>query len=148
MLEVPAETVYTNLKAIALAAETDLLAGADPHTMDALLDLALQFRSKLYMVRVSDNCVNRALRISHKPAHLTSIFKNLNTEFRCIEGEDVADTLTRFVRSYAIRNLAMVLHRYSALERWFVVSETKEMAFASSIPLLIIPEKLVGDAVV
>lgn len=141
LLVIPEGTRFTPIKAIALANESDLPASADPHVLDTLHELAQTFRSKLFITRVVNQQFDKAYEISRKPARLNYLFRDLNPAFKCIEGEDTTQALTRFTKHYDIDVLAIMPHKYSLVERWFIISVTREMAFASSVPLLVLPEK-------
>jgi Universal stress protein UspA and related nucleotide-binding proteins len=141
LLVIPEGTRFSKIKAIALANESDLPTSTDPHSMDALHELAKTFHSKLYLARVVNQHFDKAYEVRRKPARLNYMFRDLNPAFKCIEGEDTAQALTRFANLYDIDVLAIMPHRYSLLERWFIVSVTREMAFETAVPLLVIPEK-------
>lgn len=141
MIVVPEETKFSYIAKIALANESDLAPDADQHILDTLREIAERFHSKLFLVRVSQNRFAEAYEVMHHPFQLSKIMRTLDPVVDFVEGKDVAQALTKFVESYNINLLAMLPHRYSLLERWFVKSNTRAMAFEASVPLLILPEK-------
>jgi len=141
LLVVPEDAKFANIDTIALATESDLPPDADPHVLDAMREIAERFHSKLYLARVVDSRFTEAYEVLHRPTHLSHMIRTLDPEFKCIEGEEIAETLVRFIKRQHIDILAMMPHKYSMLERWFISSVTRYMAFITSIPMLVLPEK-------
>lgn len=139
MIVIPEEIKYTNVATIALANESCTAATADWHILDALKEIAQRFHSKLYMVRIEHNHFRESFEICNCPFQMNRML-SLDPIFDCIESKDVSKALTDFVDAYHINMLAMLPHRQSLLERWFIDATTRTMVFETPIPLLILPD--------
>jgi nucleotide-binding universal stress UspA family protein len=140
MIVVPENTNYTPATTIALANESDLAPGADSHLLGTLHELAEQFHSKVYLVRVASNKFHEAYEVLNHPFKLSRILKTFNPVYECIEGKDIPKALNDFIDSYQIDMLALMPHKYTLPERLFVKSVTRSMIFKTHIPLLILPD--------
>lgn len=138
ILVVPEEASFVAPKSIALATDTDIADDANSHIADALCEIGQQFRSKLYVVRIVKNVLEDGFQ---RPARLHTMVCKLWPEYVYPYGTDVSKTLQQFVDKNNITILAMIPHQHTLFEKWFVTSQTKAMAFATHIPLLVLPEK-------
>jgi nucleotide-binding universal stress UspA family protein len=141
LLIVPEETRYDGIGTIALANETDLEFNEDPQELSALHELAEHFHSKLYLVRVAKDRFKEAFEILNRPFRLTRMLKGLDTIYEPIEGKNIPEALNGFIRGYKVNLLAMLPHKQSLMERWFVKSTTRAMILQSPVSLLILPQK-------
>jgi nucleotide-binding universal stress UspA family protein len=139
MIIVPEEEKFSNLANIALAYESDITPDTDTHILDALREIAERFHSKLYLVRVTNDQFTEAYEVLHDPFQLKQIMRTLNPTVEFIEGKDIPHALTKFADHFNINMLALLPHKHSLFERWFVKSTTRAMAFETSVPLLILP---------
>lgn len=143
MLVIPEEAGYTNAVNIALANEDDLGPDIDGQVLTALREIAERFHSKVFLVRVTKNRFREAYEVMNRPFRLSRILSTVDPKFECIEGNNIVQSLTQFIDAYTINMLALLPHKHSLLERWFIKSTTKSMVFESPVPLLILPEKLI-----
>lgn len=138
MIVVPEEASSQLPKKIALA--SDIAPETDIHTLDALSEIGERFRSKVYIVRVISNRFEEVYELLHRPAKLNRLSQTLETQYTYTHNKDVSEALTFFIQAEGIHLLALVPHRHTLLERWFMKSTTRSMIFRSPIPLLILPE--------
>jgi len=139
MLVVPEDVRYSYIANIALANESDIAPDTDRHILYALRRIAERFHSKLYLVRVAKNRFAEAYEMMRRPFQLSRMMYTLDPIFTCIEGKDVTQALTEFVDQYNIQMLAVLPHKYSMFQRWFLKSTSRALAFESEVPLLILP---------
>jgi nucleotide-binding universal stress UspA family protein len=137
LLVVPEEASFQAPQYIALATNSDIAADANIHIADALCDIGQQFRSRLYIVKVVNNVPENGFRI---PETLHSKVGCLAPEYVYPYGLDVSKSLQQFVEKKHIDILAMIPHQHTFFEKLFLGSQTKAMAFATHIPLLVLPE--------
>lgn len=138
LLVIPEEASFKVPGSIALATDSDIAAGANSHIADALCEIGKQFRSKLYIVRVVNNVPENGFQ---RPEALHNKVESLWPEYVYPYGIDVSRSLQQFVEKKNIDILAMIPHQHPFFERLFLSSQTKVMAFATHIPLLVLPEK-------
>lgn len=141
MIVVPEETKFNYVAKIALATEGDISPETDTHILDELRLIAERFHSKVFLVRVTQNRFAEAYEMLHGPFQLKRILRSLDPALAFPEGKNVPESLGKFIESYNINLLAMMPHKHSLFERWFVKSNTRAMAFECAIPLLILPDK-------
>lgn len=138
LLVVPEEARFLAPKSIALATDADVADDANSHIADTLCEIGQQFRSKLYVVRIVKNVLEDGFQ---RPGRLHDMVRELWPEYVYPYGTDVSKTLLQFVEKNDITILAMIPHQHTLFEKWFVTSQTKAMAFATHIPLLVLPKQ-------
>ncbi|MBO9561504.1 MAG: universal stress protein [Niastella sp.] len=137
LLIIPEEASFKVPGSIALATNSDIDTGANSHIADALCEIGHQFRSKLYVVRVVNNVPENGFQ---RPEALHNKVESLWPEYVYPYGIDVSRSLQQFVEKKNIDILAMIPHQHTFFEKLFLGSQTKAMAFATHIPLLVLPE--------
>jgi nucleotide-binding universal stress UspA family protein len=138
LLVIPEEARFTPVKSIALATDTDIAEDANSHIADVLCEIGQQFRSKLYVVRIEKNAPVDGFQ---RPNRLHNKVSSLWPEYLYPYGADILKSLQGFTEKNDITILAMIPHQHTLLEKWFLPSQTRAMAFATHIPLLVLPEK-------
>jgi nucleotide-binding universal stress UspA family protein len=140
VIVVPEEAKSGRIDKIAFATDGDASPDADPHILDMLRELGERFSSKVYLIRITKNKFREAFEIMHRPFKISRMLSTLDPVYECIEGEDVTKALSNFIDKYNIAMLALLPHRHSLMEKWFVKSTTRSMTFETQIPLLILPD--------
>jgi nucleotide-binding universal stress UspA family protein len=140
LLVVPEEATYTPVTTIALANENDLAPDTDYRILDSLREIAERFHSKVYLVRIAENRFKEAFEVLNSPFKLTRMLRTLDPVYQSIEGKDIPVALDDFALRYHVNILAMLPHKHSLMERLFFKSTTREMAFETHLPLLILPD--------
>lgn len=140
MLVVPEDAKYTRITTIALANDSDLSPDADNRILDILREIAEQFHSKVYLVRIAEERFKEAFEVTNSPLKLNRMLHTLDPVYECIEGNNIPVALDDFTERYHVDILAMLPHQHSLLERWFSKSITREMVFETRLPLLILPD--------
>lgn len=138
LLVVPEEARFTAIKSIALATDKDIDENGNDNLTDALCAIGQQFHSRLYVVRVVNNVPGDGFL---RPTHLHQQIRGLSPEYVYSNGMNILKDLKEFTDKNNISMLAMIPHQHTLLEKWFLTSQTKAMAFATHIPLLLLPER-------
>jgi len=141
LLVIPEEARYGGLNSIALANESDIDADADIHLLDALREIGEKFQSRLYLLRIARNKFHEKYEALNRPFRLARALRTLAPVYKCIGGKGIEQAFNDFVAGYQVNMLALLPHKYSLMERWFIKSTTRSMIFATHIPLLILPEQ-------
>ena len=63
-----------------------------------------------------------------------------DVSFEFVISNNVSDGLANFIKEHHVDLPGMMPHKHNWAEHIFTKSETKEMIFESSIPLLILPD--------
>jgi nucleotide-binding universal stress UspA family protein len=143
LLVVPEDAMFFNITSIALAYEGDIAPDSNPHLLDILREIGERFHSRLYLVRVAQNKFQATYEMLNRPFRLNRMVRTLDPQYKCIAGNDIAKFLHNYVSNYNISLLALLPHKHSSFEKWFIKSTTRTMIFESPVPLLIVPEKQV-----
>jgi len=145
MLVVPEKADYKPIQNIALAAEVDPKLNLS--CINPLMQICEKFKPKVYVVRVLkthsdiiDELIYRSERLSKKLAH----FK---LEYKFTRADNVTFALEEFISTHQIDMLGVIPQHHNLLERVFIKSETKELAFYTRVPMLLMPELKIGQAV-
>ena len=138
LVVVPEGAKYAQLLTIALA--SDLAPETDTQTIEALRQIGARFQSKLFIVRVIKDKSQQVYEILNRPARLSKVIRSLDPAYEYPENKNIPGALDEFINTHHVDMLAMVPHKHSLLERWFVKSTTRSMIFKTHIPLLILPE--------
>lgn len=139
LIVVPEHISFVNPSHIALAWESDASLETDPHLLDAIKEIADRFDSSVYLVHVSKNVYKEAFAVLNRPFRLQRLLYSLAPEVKNIHGKDLGNALNEFIKDNNVDMLAMLPHKHSLLERFFMASATRELVFESSIPVLVLP---------
>jgi len=141
IIVIPESAEYKRIDTIAMANESDIEPDADAHVLDTLREIAENFQSKLFLIRIAKTKFKEIFEAFNPPFRLTKILWTLDPEYECIRDKEIPHALNEFIKKFHINLLAMLPHNHSLLERWFTGSTTRSMIFETEIPLLIMPEK-------
>ena len=138
LLIVPENSVYAVPRNIVFA--NDLDPGADVRLLAPLREIALNFNSKVHILRVIKKKEDEVIEIMEHRSRLEKMLRSLDVRFEFLLDKHVPESITRFAGSHDISMVAMVPHPHFIPEKWFVKSVTREMFFETRVPVLIIPE--------
>ena len=137
VLVVPDKSKLTPIKRIVYATDyrrTDISA------LEYLCAFAGLFKAKISVLHVSDEEVIRPL-----DKELMNDFKNglprttpfRKLDFHLVYGKNTDKKIQHFVNQHQVDLLAMATHHRTIFERLFGISVTKQLAFHTSVPLLV-----------
>lgn len=145
MMVVPEKAEYKPVKNMALAAEVDPKLNLS--CINPLVQICEKFHSKAYVVRVLkthsdiiDELIYRSERVSKK-------LSQFNVEYKFPRSVNVTFALEEFIATHNIDMLGVIPQHHNILERVFIKSETKELAFYTRVPMLLMPEMKIGETV-
>lgn len=141
LIVVPEGVAYQRIDTIVMANESDLELEADAHVLDALREIVDRFQSKLFLVRVVRNSFREAFEVLDRPSRLIKKLTEFDPVYESVPGNDIPQALHEFIDKHDAQLLALLPHRYSLLERWFIKSVTRSVIFDTDIPLLIMTSK-------
>ncbi|MEO7800575.1 MAG: universal stress protein [Ginsengibacter sp.] len=135
---IPESAIFLTLKNIAFA--NDAVINSDkevPKNLKKIIDL---FKSKLKVVKVVEDKHTEVLRTFNNADDLKKNIYSFDTAFEYPASTDVRDALNTFIKKHHCDMLVMMPHKHDFIERLFKKSETEDMIFHTSIPLLVLPE--------
>ncbi|MDO6430351.1 universal stress protein [Flavitalea sp. BT771] len=135
---IPEEASYKSPGTIALA--NDISMQADTHLLDTLRSLVEKFQSKLYIIRVITKQSDEVVEVLNRPSNLSKMVGKLEPLYEYPLDKNITRALNDFISTHHVDMLAMIPHKEVLPERWFLRSNTREMLFKTTIPLLILPE--------
>jgi len=135
VLIVPAQATYSGIRNVALASDFKNVESITPVTyLKAVLDF---FKPQLHIVNVNSEihvALNEELR--EERAWLADQFSEYNPEFYFITTFDFHETIEQFVQDKNIDVVITVPRNHGFYDSVFKSSNTKKLAFHSSIPVL------------
>jgi nucleotide-binding universal stress UspA family protein len=137
VIVVPEEAAFSIPKTIALA--SDINEDSDIHILKPFKKLALNFNSRVFIVKVIKKSMDQAAERLVRPERLKDFLSFVNYTFEYLEGDNVAKAMNTFVKQHAVDMVAVIPHEHTLIERLFTRSVTKDLVFHSHVPLLIIP---------
>jgi nucleotide-binding universal stress UspA family protein len=140
LVVVPEGTAFVHITSIMLANESDIAPDADKHPLDTLREIGEKFHSKLYLVHIAKNDIKEAFAVLNRPFRLARLMKTLDPQYMHVKGKGLSRALKEFISAYSINMVAMLPHKHSLLDQWFIKSATRSMIFETCIPILILPD--------
>jgi nucleotide-binding universal stress UspA family protein len=137
LLVVPEGVSFRLPKAIAMA--VDVLRETDYAIPLPVRQMADQFHSKMYIIRLFNKQLGEVIEILHQSANLHRTIGAFTPLCEIPADDTVVDALNDYIASSPIDLLVMRPHPRSVPERWFLRSNTRQMIFQTDIPLLILP---------
>ncbi|WP_431209577.1 hypothetical protein ACQ86N_25935 [Puia sp. P3] len=98
------------------------------------------FHSKLFVLRVIQKGAEEFVQVIQNQTNLRLLDNTWDVKYEYKMGDYVVDSINEFAQTQGVRMIAMVPHRHSLPERWFMGSNTREMLFEANLPLLLLPE--------
>lgn len=136
---IPETAVFKPIRSIAFA--TDFVFQTEDHRFTLLIDLANKFDATIDILNVqraetvlTDHEFSAKIR-----THLA--FGNTKNKFHSIKHNNIVEGITDFIESNESDILAMMAQRRSFFTRVFRRTFTKEMSYATRIPLLVLQNK-------
>jgi nucleotide-binding universal stress UspA family protein len=137
LLVVPEEARFSPPVAIALAEDVSMQKTTE--TPEPVRKLLAKFHSKLFVVRVFNKRQGEVIEVVYDPSDGRRTIGASSPLHEIAGNKHVANALENFVSKNPISILVMQPQPHTLPERWFLRSNTKEMIFETSIPLLILP---------
>lgn len=118
----------------------DIRPDTDIHVIDPLRQLVSAFHSTLYVLRILQKGAGEFVEVVRNQAPLRALDSTWDVKYEYQLGDDVVAALGKFAEAHNIQLVVMIPHPHSLPERWFMGTHTREMLFAASTPLLLLPE--------
>jgi nucleotide-binding universal stress UspA family protein len=116
---------------------TDFSYSTNEERFSVLLEIIQAYHSQLQILnihkpdkKISDNDEAKAM--------LDEIFKKIPHELSIVEAESIMHGINEFTQKNNTQLLAMTMHKHNFIERAFGKNYTKEVAYETKIPLLVL----------
>ena len=120
---------------------TDLITKAGWHELDILKELAAQFNAAIHILNAMPKKLEQVSVGMNSTSHrLENLLKEYPHTWHYENDGDVTHSIYKTSDSINADWIAAIPHRMNWIQRLFNKSTTKELAFNSNIPLLILPE--------
>jgi nucleotide-binding universal stress UspA family protein len=138
VLIVPEECMFKKPEWIALATD---LKETNLETFEIIKEIAQKFNSKIQIVNVLKKELVPDYEKSVSGIQLDNYLEEFSHMFFFPENSEIREGIEDFLAQHPTDIIAMVPRQHGLFERIFGKSVTKDMAFHTHIPLLILPEK-------
>jgi hypothetical protein len=145
MLVVPEKSEYKPIQNIALAAEVDPKLNLS--CINPLMQICEKFKPKVYVVRVLKTHSDVIDELIYRSERLSKKLEHFKLEYKFPRADNVTFALEEFISTHQIDMLGVIPQHHNLLERVFIKSETKELAFYTRVPMLLMPELKIGQVV-
>lgn len=111
------------------------------HILDPLKNIAEKFKSKLYVVHVIKKFADEAVERLMISSGTNMSLKDLQPIYESPINNSIVKAMNAFVREHVVNMVAVIPQEHNAIEKMFAGSVTKNLAFNTNVPLLILPAK-------
>jgi nucleotide-binding universal stress UspA family protein len=132
---VPEKYEFREIKKVVFADDHS----SDPEISPVFREILEQFSARVFILHVEKE--KEKIIVDHEVAltRIEKYFANTQHIYELIENEELIHGIVKFIEEYQIDMVAMLPHRHNLFERLFKESQTKKMAFHTSVPLFVSP---------
>lgn len=139
VLIVPQHAQYKDIKNVLLTSDFKDVIGTTPSV--PIKRILQAFHPNLHVINVhSEHYVALTEEYQTERAELKEMFADFNPEFYFLGWYDVDEAINQFARDKNIDLIINVRRHHSLLEKMFVTSHTKKLAYQSTVPVLAVHE--------
>jgi nucleotide-binding universal stress UspA family protein len=135
---VPHHAKYNSIKEVVLACDFKQVKETTPvEPIKRLLDIT---KSKFFVLNVDYNNKNFTPETPHENVVLQNLFGDHNPEYHFINDKHFTDAINHFVDENEVDLIITIPKKHGWFESLFKRSHTKELAYHSHVPLMVIHE--------
>ena len=141
VLVINENVIFNKLNTIVLA--FDYEKKINKKVIAPLRSLALIFNSNLSVVNV--NTGEESIPFLSKTGEdvgIEKFLKGTNHSYHAVQNKDIVEGINSFIANIHADMVVIISHKHTFLESIFKESNTKKMAFHTSVPLLVLPDKI------
>lgn len=138
VLIVPEEANYIKINDVGLT--TDFSDVKENIPYQKISELIVSLGARLHILNIDFNKQNLAKNTLLQGGLIETMFANHYLTYHFIEGENIAQELSNYAVSNSIELLVAVPKKHNLLQKIFSGSHTKELAFHSKVPVLVMHE--------
>lgn len=139
ILIVPPDAQYKDIKNVLLTSDFKDVTGTTPSV--PIKKILNAFHPNLHIINVhSEHYVALTEEYQIERARLKEMFADFNPEFYFLGWYDVDEAISQFAKDKNIDLIVTIRKHHSLLEKMFVTSHTKKLAYQSTVPVLAVHE--------
>lgn len=138
VLIIPEKANFKSITDIGLT--TDFKDVTDTIPYKKINELLTNFGARLHVLNIDVNQQGWTDDTPLQSGLVETMFEHHHPSYHFIEGEDMAEGLSNYALSHSIELLIAVPRKHNLLEKLFSGSHTKELAFHSKVPVMVIHE--------
>ncbi|HSZ86788.1 MAG TPA: universal stress protein [Puia sp.] len=136
VLVVPKAAMFDGISRATYA--TDFSYSTNEERFSVLLEIIKAYHSQLQILNIQKPDKKTGDNEPEGKAKLDEIFKNIPHELSIVEAESIMHGINEFTQKNNTQLLAMTMHKHNFFERAFGKNYTKEVAYETKIPLLVL----------
>jgi len=137
VLVVPHHSVYSPIRQIVYASDFSYM--STPNLFKPLLQIIRLFNSHLHIIHINKNSdAPNHERDALSRSTLSTLLNDGHHDFASITDESVTHGISTYLAEHQAQLLVMVAHKHNFFERLFNRMSTTEMAYETTIPLLVL----------
>ncbi|HEX4958894.1 MAG TPA: universal stress protein [Lacibacter sp.] len=136
VLIVPEVARFTAITDIGLT--TDFRDVAETIPYKKISELITGFGARLHVLNIDFNQQNWTNDTPFQSGLVETMFEHQHPTYHFVEGEDLAEGLSNYALTHSIEILIAVPRKQNLLQKLFSGSHTKELAFHSKVPVLVV----------
>lgn len=135
---VPHHAKYTSIKEVVLACDFKQVKETTPVApIRQLLDLT---KSKFFVLNIDDNNKNFTPDTPHENVVLHALFEGYNPQYHFINDKHFTEAINQFVDANEVDLIITIPKKHGWFEGLFKRSHTRQLAYHSHVPLMVIHE--------
>lgn len=138
VLIIPENAKFSSVTDVGLA--TDFRDVADTIPYKKISELITNLGARLHVLNIDFNQQNWTDDTPFQSGLVETMFEHHHPSYHFIEGEDMAEGLSNYALTHSIEMLIAVPRKHNLLQKLFTGSHTKELAFHSKVPVMVIHE--------
>jgi nucleotide-binding universal stress UspA family protein len=138
VLIVPEQANYTSVNDIGLT--TDFRDVAETIPYQKISDLIVSLGARLHVLNIDFNQQHWNADTPFQSGIVETMFERHHPTYHFIEGEDMAEGLSKYALTHSIEMLIAVPKKHNMLQKIFSGSHTKDLVFHSNVPVLVMHE--------
>ena len=138
LLIIPEDARYTSITDIGLT--TDFRDVTDTIPYKKINELITTLGARLHVLNIDMNQKNWTADTPFQSGLVETMFEHHHPTYHFIEGEDMAEGLSSYALTHSIEILVTIPRKHNLLQKLFMGSHTKQLAFHSKVPVMIIHE--------
>ncbi len=138
VLIVPELANFTSITDIGLTTDFRDVINAIPDKK--IIELVKTFGARLHVLNIDFQQRNWNEDVPFQSGLIETMFEHMHPSYHFIEGENVAEGLSTYALAHSIEILIAVPKKHNLLHQLFAGSHTKEIAFHSKVPVLVLHE--------
>ncbi|HLY69037.1 MAG TPA: universal stress protein [Puia sp.] len=139
VLVVPRSAVFDGIQRATYA--TDFSYSTNEDRFSVFLEIIEAYHSQLQILNIHKPDKKTEDNEPQAKAKLDGIFKNIPHELTIVEAESIMHGINEFTQKNNTQLLAMTMHKHNFIDRVFGKNYTKEVAYETKVPLLVLHDK-------